>query len=114
MALQAKVVLQGGVEVPDAYIRTHDVSSIKKDREGTTGFYCTYGVEVFKDKATADAGGQSIQVPELDRFKMTNLETLNVSAGNLVGEALGIIYGDLKQRIVDLGWEAATADIEDV
>ena len=114
MAIQAKVVIQGGVEVPDAYIRTFDVSSIKKDRTGSDGFYCTYGVSVFKDAATAAANGPILPVPELDRFKMVNLEARSVNAGNMVAEVLGQLYDDLKQRIVDLGWEASTADIEDV
>jgi len=118
MAIQAKVILQGGVEVPDAYIRTFDVS-VKKDRnpdgtDGPDGFYCTCGLSVYKDASTAAVNGPQLNVPELDRMKLVNLETRSVNAGNMVSEVLGQLYGDVKEKIVELGWEASTADIEDV
>ena len=114
MAIQATVKLRGGVEVANAYIRTKAVNVVKKDREGTAGFYTTYSAEAFKDEATADAGGEALPVDGELTFKIKNLETKVGLTGDIVPDAFGILYADLKQRIVDRGWETNTASIEDV
>ena len=114
MAIQCKVVLSGGVEVVDAYVRTSDVPTIKKDRVGTDGIYGKWVAEAYKDKATADANGERLPITLSGTIK--NLETLDVPNGvtNMVTSAFYYIYEDIKVKIVANGWEISKNDIEDV
>lgn len=114
MAIQCKVVLSGGIQVADAYVRTLDVPTIRKDRVGSDGIYGKWVAEAFKDKATADAGGERLPIQLSGTIK--NLESLDVPGGitKMVDAAFYHIYEDIKQSVVDAGWESATGDIEDV
>jgi len=114
MAIQAAVKVANGIDVPDAYIRTKNVKTIKKDYEGTAGIYCTYEAEAFKSEADADAGARPLTVDHGLDFKITNLEANTGLSGAIVPDAFGILYADLKQQLVDRGWEASVVDIEDV
>ena len=114
MAILATVKLRGGIEVANAYIRTKAVNAVKKDREGTAGFYTTYSAEAFVSKAVCDAGAEALPVDGELTFKIRNLETKTGLTGDLVPDAFGILYADLKAQIVARGWEANTAAIEDV
>jgi hypothetical protein len=102
MAITAAVRVPPTVDVADCYIRLTDIMAGKNredDDSDNHTHYITYGVHVSK-------GGVEIPLRNLDRFKVTDINP----AGNLPGLA----YADLKARIVGLGWESATSDIEDV
>lgn len=114
MAIQAKVKLRGGIEVADAYIRIKAVNVVKKDREGSIGFYATYSAEAFVTKAACDAKADALPVDGELTFKVRNLENKTGLSGALVSDAFGILYADLKAQIVARGWEPNTAAIEDL
>ena len=90
------------------------VSCIQKDYVGADGLYTSYSAEAFKDQATADAGGAALPVEGGLSGKIRNIELLTGLTGNLAADAFGVLYADLKQIIVDRGWEASVNDIEDV
>ena len=112
MAIQAKVVLVGGVEVADAYVRTKAVTDISKNESGINA---NYSAEAFKDAATAEANGNPLPLVGAGIYgTIQNVESITGLTGNLANDAFGVLYADLKQKIVDLGWEADVSDIEDV
>ena len=114
MAIQAKVKLRGGVEVANAYIRTKAVNVVKKDREGTAGFYTTYTCEAFVNQAAADSGTvEALPVDGELTFKIKNLEAKTGLTGSLVSDAFGILYTALKAQVVARGWDTL-ASIQDV
>ena len=110
MAIQTAVKMDGGAPLSDTYVRIHHIS-MKKNRNSSDSakHYVTYVVSVYVDASAANADKESTNalfVRELDMFQFTEVNP----AGNLPGLA----YADLKARIVGLGWESASSDIEDV
>lgn len=103
MAIKSKIQVYGA-DVADCYIRLTDIMG-KKNREDEDpenhSHYVTYGVRV----ETAD-GTEVKGLSNLDRFKVKDIDPSS--------DIPALCYTDLKERIVALGWETDTADIEDV
>jgi len=114
MAIRAAVEVANGIRVAGCYIRTRKVESIGKDRVGDQGIYAVYSAEAFKSAQDAANGKQALQVDGGLTFKITNLEDVDGLTGAIVPDAFGVLYADLKQRIVGRGWEPDLASIEDL
>lgn len=102
MAIKTSIKVPPGVAVNDVYVRLTDVM-VKKNRDEDSGsfgqHYVTYGVHASK-------GNVEIQLRQLDRFKVNDIDE--------AGDIPALCYADLKGRIVALEWESQTSDIEDV
>jgi len=96
MAITTTVKVPPGVDVAGCYVRLTDIMG-KKDREADPQtHYVTYGVHVEKD-------GVTVHLANLDRFKISDIDPSS--------DIMALCYADLKQRIVDLGWDAAPEDV---
>lgn len=93
MALSDTVTIQGGVDVPEAYIRITSARVSSYMEDGVKKWFLIYDCDVYKDVASRDAG-IALPCPAIQHFKCDwSLEAEE--------NPIATSYADLKLRMPD-------------